>query len=355
MVDVNGNCVIQPYDACPNIPGNQPVGTNCGNTNPPTQPPTNNPGGSGFTSIFSGKKITPLITSLGLIGLIGTIPGVGARIGNLILSIPFRRRRRPWGIVYDSVTKEPLDPVYVTVYDAETNKVVDTKITDIHGRYAFLLPVGTYRMVAQKTHYEFPTKKIPESHSDGVYDDLYFGEVFSITNDRKDAVVVLNIPMDRLATDWNQEEKKRTGIIDWFTRNSKLWSAISLFLFIAGFLFSVYALVVSPNLWNKIVFILYIIFTILQLIGLGPVTTGTITDQSGKGIPFAVIRVWNTHLKTQIAQRITNDQGQYYLLVPKGDYYVTVDVKNQLGGYDRVLTSENIHVKKGIVNKSFQV
>jgi hypothetical protein len=257
--------------------------------------------------------------------------------------------------VYDSVTKEPLDPVYVTVYDAETNKIVDTKITDIHGRYAFLLPVGTYRMVAQKTHYEFPTKKIPESHSDGVYDDLYFGEVFSITNDHKDAVVVLNIPMDRLATDWNQEEKKRIGIIDWFTRNTKLWSAISLFLFIAGFLFSIYALVVSLNLWNKIVFILYIIFTILQLIGLGPITTGTITDRSGKGIPFAVIRVWNTHLKTQIAQRITNDQGQYYLLVPKGDYYVTVDVKNQSGGYDRVLTSENIHVKKGIINKSFQV
>lgn len=346
-VNSNGDCIMRSFDACPEIPGDQPTGTKCsvkGDIRTTT---------SG--TVLSGnflKKIAPII---GLVGLAGTLPGIGLRIGNLILAIPFRRRRRPWGIVYDAKTKEPLDPVYVTVYDAETGKVVDTKITDIHGRYAFLLPVGNYRMTAQKTHYQFPSTTIPQSHSDGVYDDLYFGEVFSITNDHRDAVVTLNIPMDRLETDWNQEEKRRMGIIDWFTRNTKLWSAISLFLFILGFVFSIYALIVAPVIWNKVVFVLYVVFAILQLIGFGSVKTGTITDQSGKGIPFAVVRVWNAHLKTQIAQRITDRNGNYYILVTKGDYYITIDVKNSTDGYDRVLTSENIHVKKGIINKSFQV
>lgn len=363
MINESGNCVeYVPHDECPNISGNQPVGTDCNVVNPIDTPPGNKKLGGGTTKVLSdfldglfdlNKIATPLVTGITIVGLASTIPGFLTRIGNLLLSLPFRRKRRPWGIVYDSETKEPLDPAHVVIYNTETNEVVDTKITDIHGRYGFLLSSGMYRMVVQKTNYEFPSRKLPQSHSDGVYDDLYFGEVFTIANDEKDSVVVFNIPMDKVADDWNQQEKKRMGITDWFTRNSKLWSTISMIIFVLGFLFSVYALIVAPNVWNKVIFVLYIVFGLLQLFGFKGVTTGTITDRSGRGIPFAVVRVWNTNLKTQIAQRITNDQGQYYILVAKGDYYITIDVKNASGGYDRVLTSNSMKVKNGTINQSF--
>lgn len=145
------------------------------------------------------------------------------------------------------------------------------------------------------------------------------------------------------------------GLFSFFTRNTKLWERVSLFLFILGFVFAIYALIVSPNLWNTLVFILYIVLTILQLIGFGPTSIGTITDQSGNPIPFAVVRVWSAHLGTQITQRVANAQGQYYLLVANGDYYVTVDVKNPSGTFDRVYTSETIKVHQGIVNRDFKV
>lgn len=337
---------------------------NPGPNNPPTtNPPTTNPSGptitptSGFpfTNIKSLSAIAkPAAIILSSLGLIATIPGVGLRIVNIIIAIPFRRKRRPYGVVYDAETKQPLDPVYVTVYDATTNKLIDTKITDINGRYGFLLPVGTYRMSAQKTHYQFPSQKNAHAQSDGVYDDLYFGDVFSITSENSNMAVTLNIPMDKLEADWNQEEKKRMGLFDWFTRNTKLWTTLSLILFIVGFIFSVFALTVYPTAWNIIVFILYVVFAILQVLGVRPITTGTVTDRSGNAIPYSVVRVWNAHLGTQIAQRITNDKGQYYLLVAKGEYYLTVDVKNASGGYDRVLTSETMSVRQGIINKDLK-
>lgn len=325
-------------------------------TSDPINPITTPTSGFPFTNIKSlsaiAKPLAVIITSL---GLIATIPGVALRIINIIIAIPFRRKRRPYGVVYDAETKQPLDPVYVTVYDATTNKQIDTKITDIHGRYGFLLPVGTYRMSAQKTHYQFPSQKNAHAQSDGVYDDLYFGDVFSITNENSNMAVTLNIPMDKLENDWNQEEKKRMGLFDWFTRNTKLWATISLILFIVGFAFSVFALTVYPTAWNIIVFILYVIFTILQVLGVRPITTGTVTDRFGKALPHSIVRVWNAHLGTQIAQRVTNDKGQYYLLVAKGEYYLTVDVKNASGGYDRVLTTETMSVKQGIINKDLKI
>ncbi len=346
---------ISAYDNTEENPGPQNPPDPTVNPSGPSGPAATPTSGSLFTSIKSlSSAAKPAAVILSSLGLIATIPGVAVRIGNILFAIPFRRKRRPYGVVYDAETKQPLDPVYVTVYDAITNKVIDTKITDIHGRYGFLLPVGTYRMSAQKTHYQFPSQKNAHAQSDGVYDDLYFGDVFSITNENSNMAVTMNIPMDKLENDWNQEEKKRMGLFDWFTRNSKLWSIISLILFAIGFAFSIFALTVYPNAWNIIVFILYVIFTILQVVGIRPITTGTVTDQFGAVLPYSVVRVWNAHLGTQIAQRVTNDKGQYYLLVAKGEYYLTVDVKNASGGYDRVLTSETMSVKQGIINKDLK-
>jgi hypothetical protein len=367
-----GNCPIPPDNGCigdnclPPPPDPGCTGSNCQPPNPPgdnctgpgcvtTTTPSND--GDSIEKVMSSiiESIKPIAVAVGTIGLLSTIPGFMTRITNLIFSIPFYRRRRPWGIVYDSESKQPIDPAYVIAYNADTNEVVDTKITDINGRYGFLLPIGNYRMVAQKTHYQFPSQKLAGKQSDEVYGDLYFGEMFSVNDDNRNSVITLNMPMDRLEVDWNQEEKKRMGLFDFFTRNTKLWETISIVLFIIGFIFSILVIVISPSIWNSIVLGLYIFFTLLHLIGFGPVSLGTITNRSGDPIPSAVVRVWSSHLGTQIAQRVTNDKGQYYLLVTNGDYYVTVDVKNASGDYDRLFTSETMKVKKGIINKNFQV
>lgn len=315
------------------------------------------------------EVVTPPVLSIGktdlgwlppaiaIIGLLGTIPGFATRLLNLILAIPFYRRKRPWGVVYDSMTKETLDPVYVSVFDADTQQLVDTRITDINGRYGFLLPKGNYYMKAQKTNYEFPSKLLPQKNSDGVYDNLYFGEVFSVTDDSKSAVITLNIPMDRLATDWNQEEKKRMGIFRAITKNTKLWSTISLVLFVLGFIFSAFVLTLDQSTWNVVVFILYVIFALLQITGNGAVTSGVVKDAQGNILAHAVVRVWNANLGTEISKRVTDENGQYYILVAKGDYYITIDAPKpgSPGEYERVFTSGTIRAAQGVINEDFAI
>jgi hypothetical protein len=255
------------------------------------------------------------------------------------------------------MTKETLDPAYVSVFDADTGQLIDTRITDINGRYGFLLPQGNFRIKVQKTNYEFPSKLLPQKNSDGVYDNLYFGDVFSVTDESRSAVITLNIPMDRLATDWNQEEKKRLGILRSITKNTKFWSTVSLVLFVLGFIFSAFVLTLDQSTWNVVVFILYVIFALLQITGNGTVSSGTIKDVHGNGIAHAVVRVWNAQLGTEISKRVTDENGQYYILVAKGDYYVTIDVpkENTPGEYDRVFTSGTIRAVQGVINEDFKL
>ena len=139
------------------------------------------------------------------------------------------------------------------------------------------------------------------------------------------------------------------------TNNTKLWSTISLILFILGFIFSAFVLTIDQSTWNIFVFILYVLFTILQLLGYGPVHSGVVTDKQGNPISSAVIRVWNAHLGNEIAKRVTNEYGQYYILIARGDYYVTIDVKNQTtGDYERVYTSSTLRAVQGMINENFK-
>ena len=79
----------------------------------------------------------------------------------------FRRKKNPWGIVYDSQTKQPLDPVILTLTDP-SGKIYQT-ISDIYGRYEFIVDPGEYTLSAIKTNYTFPSKILMGKKEDGIY------------------------------------------------------------------------------------------------------------------------------------------------------------------------------------------
>ncbi len=53
-----------------------------------------------------------------------------------------KRRRKPWGVVYDSITKRPVDLAVVRLIDQKTKKLVETGVTDAQGRFSFLATPG---------------------------------------------------------------------------------------------------------------------------------------------------------------------------------------------------------------------
>jgi hypothetical protein len=103
--------------------------------------------------------------------------------GLFVGAISGKRKVKKWGTVYDSITKRPLDPVYVSLIDIESNKEVEGVITDIDGRYGFLVLPGRYRIEVKKTNYSFPSNIMKGKEFDEVYKDLYFGEIIEINNE----------------------------------------------------------------------------------------------------------------------------------------------------------------------------
>jgi len=124
---------------------------------------------------------------------------------NFILNFfSLKQTKQFWGIVYDSVSKQPLDPVIVKLLYID-GREVETCVTDIAGRYGFLARPGKFKIHARKTNYLFPSK-YALGDTDGIYENLYHGEFFKLTEDYE--VVAPNIPMDPAAADWNQKAKQ---------------------------------------------------------------------------------------------------------------------------------------------------
>jgi hypothetical protein len=87
----------------------------------------------------------------------------------------FRKEQSYWGVVYDSQSKQPIDPAIVKLIDVSTGHAVETCITDMQGRYGFLTHPGKFKIFVQRTNYLFPSSS-QQGESDGVYKNLYHGE-----------------------------------------------------------------------------------------------------------------------------------------------------------------------------------
>ncbi len=299
---------------------------------------------AGATSL-STLFLTPLsFTEIGLIPL---------RLWGLLLAgFGLKKRKRPWGTVYDSVTKQPLDPAYVSLLDSDRREISGS-ITDLDGRFGFLLAPGKYHIVANKTHYIFPSKKLFGQTSDILYNDLYFGG--EIMANVENALIIKNIPMDPENFDWNEFAKGKKNVMKFYSRHSVFATKLSNLIFYIGFIVSLIALIFAPQPYNIIISGVYILLFILRTLGLKPRTHGFLKDKmSGEPLSFALIRVYSGVIG-QIKQAVADQYGRYYCLVPPGSYSFTIEKKNADETYTKVYESREINVKNGIIHADITV
>jgi hypothetical protein len=303
-----------------------------------------------------------LLTALGLIAL-GVRPALTsprlqtftdmALAVRRIFSIVLPRRRRiveAWGTVYDARTKRPLDPAYVALMNVATGEEVVSAVTDLEGRYGFLMnEPGRYCIVPQKTHYEFPSREIYRNHNDYVYDNLYFGEDFEIFG--PGTIIRRNIPMDATGRDWNEEEKVRMGIVSSRKKRQLLIHFMNL-LFLAGFGYTLYALITSPGLWNGLMTFLYVVIIVVEYLWKRHFHLTTVVRRAnGTSVPFALIKVFHEHQSIVVKQVVADMFGKFYLLIAPGVYRVTVEVPKPDGTYALIHTMERAELPKGIFLK----
>jgi hypothetical protein len=266
----------------------------------------------------------------------------------LLITLGLRRQNLRWGTVYDSKTKQPLDPVILKMIDVGSGKVVQTGITDLKGRYGFLALPGFYKILAKKSNYFFPSNLV-RSKNDGMHTNLYHGEFFELKGGTE--VVSFNIPMDPLYFDWNQEAKMR------FVKSYPFFEnmfSILIPLFFWFFLFyEFYLFFKNSNKLSGYILGVYLLIFLIAIFFPKSRLWGRVLDSNTKralaNVTIELCLAQNPSIK--LARVNTIEDGKYFLKSEPGNYKLRIIDK-----FDNELKAADIRVDKGsIYNKDIWV
>lgn len=297
--------------------------------------------GAGQAILSTGSGVTSLYDLYMLL-----LRYAGALLGYLGL----KRRSKPWGTVYDAVTKRPIDPAYVVV--EKDGKEISTAITDIDGRFGFFLPQGTYTLKANKTHYQFPSTVLAGKTADEVYSDLYFGQPVTTTGEE---ILSLNIPLDPIGFDWNEFAKTKTDFFQVYSKKELARARVMKWIYRIGFLFTLGNFIVYPSWWNLILLSMYVAIQLFQWFWKARHQVISVRRLSGEPIPFAVIRFYMPEVNQMVKTVVADQMGRFYVLLRPGNYYYTIEEKKPDGTYNKIYQSEVMELKKGVISEDIDI
>lgn len=236
---------------------------------------------------------------------------------NRFLALLGLRRGRHFGVIYDSVTKQPVDPVAVKLLDAKTGKVLQTCIANLKGEYGFVAPPGRYRIFAQRANYRFPSERVFSKH-DGVYKNIYNGEVFEFFGNSD--VISLNIPLDPLAADFNQQDKQR--LVKVHTQVEDFVHTFTALVFWLGFFSAVYFFwVYQTPVWLYIVAAFILVLLLAIVLPTVRLWGRVVSKKTGKPIAGATVSLAHASLPDiVIAKATTTEEGKYFIRIDRGKY-----------------------------------
>ncbi len=294
---------------------------------------------SGGVAVASQILIsTTTITSFSDIWLL-LLRGIG-----LILGL-FRRKRKPWGTVYDSVTKRPLDPAYV-ILQKEGEEVSDA-ITDLDGRFGFFVPSGRYSINAAKTNYAFPSKKLENKDHDEMYVSIYHGDV---VENAEGGVITRNIPLDPVNFDWNEFEKNKKNLFRLYSEKERKWKRGFDFVYRFGFLGALLAAYFNGNYFNYAFVVFYFLINIYQTFFITKRIAVTMKYAgTNEPIPYSIIRLFSAETGIEVKSVVSDHLGRFYMLVGQGKYYAVIDAKQSDASYKRIYKSDIMDLKNGII------
>ncbi|MFA6493499.1 MAG: carboxypeptidase-like regulatory domain-containing protein [Candidatus Paceibacterota bacterium] len=263
-----------------------------------------------------------------------------------------KKKPKSWGVVYDSVTKRPIDPAYVVMEDLKGEKK-KSAITDINGRYGFLAEPGAYSITANKTHYKFPSQILANRKRDEMYDDLYFGEIFDSTDN---AVIQFNIPLDPVEFDWNEFIKNKEHLFTQYSRKEKIRSFVFNLLFLIGFSLSVASVIFSPSIFNISIFAFYVINITFQMLWKRKHKVTVLLGKDGRPVSFAMISAELSGLSIPIVKKVTTDMlGRFYLLTQPGVYDIKVEEKQGDETYKEIYRMPEVKLDNGVLTNNIVV
>ena len=234
-----------------------------------------------------------------------------------------RRKRKKWGVVYNSLTKIPLGLMTVRLIDATSGRIAQSRVTDGEGRYAFFPAVGSYKLEVSVAQFDFPSQFFSGLREDGQFVDLYHGEVIEVKE--KGATITANIPLDPAGAE------RPIGHLIWQLTWRRLQNVLSIIsiLVAVGFVIWVPGIITGGLLAVQVVF--YALFKHLTTPP-QPKSWGIIYDERNS-LPLtqAIARIFDKQYNKLLETQVTDKSGRYAFLVGRNEYYVTYE-KN---GYEK--------------------
>lgn len=252
-----------------------------------------------------------------------------------------KSNEKPWGLVYDAVTKKPIDPAVVTIATHENGvgEFKQTRITDISGRFSFLITPGHYILSAEKTNYSFPSKIITGT-TDGKVQNIYHGEVIEVNDPY---IINLNIPMDPLGYDWNQAVKPDTynATLELIRDKGRL------FVIIWGITTAFFSYIFLPSAVNIILLFLYPFNFLFVKTQITKKLWGTVYYKTNQQpIPRVTVKAVNQKVRLALGHTTTDHLGRYYLLLSQGIYTIVVESEEKNRTVKTLAKIENVQVTK---------
>jgi hypothetical protein len=255
----------------------------------------------------------------------------------------FRRRRRGWGTVYNSMTKLPVDLAIVRLYDEGTKRLIRTTVTDRNGRFLFFVPPGTYRLEVTKPQFVFPSTYLAGKTEDVQYPNVYHGVPFTVG---QAAMVAPNIPIDPHIREKPDREVLRDA------SKQKIHTAFSGL----GIVLAAVVWFISPTIVNTVALAVHVsLFFLFRRLARGftPKTWGIVSDFLHRApLSASVVRIFEPTYNRLLETQVTDQSGRYAFLVGRNRYYFTVakqgykpaksPVLDLTTGPDRAVVAENV-------------
>ncbi|MBP9761168.1 MAG: hypothetical protein KBD15_02935 [Candidatus Magasanikbacteria bacterium] len=263
--------------------------------------------------------VAPATASIATVAIAPSLSSVAFPLLRYVFFQPFllfgRRKRREWGTVYNGFTKLPIDLAVVRLIDATTKKVKQSRVTDLKGRYLFIVEPGEYLLEVNKPGLQFPSATLKGKKEDGAFLDVYHGQVIRVTDDH--VSITPNIPLD--PTGGEQRPKKIL-----FTKRLR---GVQHLVSLLGLVMTGVSLYISPTLFVAGLFIghivLYGIFTAFVK-PKKPKGWGIVYEkQTRVPIANAVVRLFTKEYNKLVSTQITDSKGRFAFLVGPSTYYMT--------------------------------
>lgn len=323
-----------------------------------------NPDGTSDTTIFeyiSQVTPTPIISPtntpgpgeeffLTLLPLTGATANTTAQVSTVAVTtvalityteyfklffFPWRKRKKYWGLVFDTADLKPIPFVVINLYEATTKKFIASSVSDMQGRYGLIADPGDYYLEIKNSEYLFDSTIVDA--------DAYHNQVFSIGEARN---ISFNIPMKKIA-----ETKKSLAykIKVLLIRIRDLFELLYPYILITMIFIDIAFLIASKDLTYIFLIALMTVFLFLYFY-LGrkyPKQWATCIDsETGKGIKNVFVKLFDIKENALADTKISDNEGRLQFIVPNGVYQLVTSVK----GYKLKSNQEKILIE--IKNKT---